>query len=175
MNSKSLRNFRWSVKLTGNHTQIFVGITSKLHHTDGWIQECDKNAVIYAPFERSIWKGEKSMKITSENCAEDGTLKFTKARDPRVSTRLDKAKCGDEIHFKFQPREKMFSIIFVSLINYPKPFMIPYLRKANNFVTNSKKMWTIFQLYKQIVALLLLPCSNLKKISQCLFSLNKKI
>ena len=90
MNCKSSNNFRWSVRLENSGT--YIGITSKLQARDAWVESYDQNSIIYLPLDKLIWyKGKSSFKC-------------------RI---LSKATSGDEIHFKFQPKLKNFSISLV--------------------------------------------------------------
>ena len=90
MNSQSVNDFRWSVRIT-SAAWIFIGIASKLQQ-DKWIEEIDENAIIYFPHDGEIYTGNK---LFQEN--------------------IIIAKNGDEVHFRFQPKLKKFSISFVSL------------------------------------------------------------
>ena len=92
MNSKSTKDSRWSVRLNGN-AWLAIGIAAKLPRINNVIYHEDENAIIFSPFNRSVRQGQT---ILAENTT--------------------KAKTGDEIHFQFQPKLKMFSILFVSLI-----------------------------------------------------------
>ena len=90
MNSESANDFRWSVRIT-SAAWIFIGIASKLQQ-DKWIEEIDENAIIYFPHDGEIYTGNE---LFQEN--------------------IIIAKNGDEVHFRFQPKLKKFSISFVSL------------------------------------------------------------
>ena len=93
MNSKSSSTFRWSVRLTGG---IYIGIASKLERKDAWIEDNDENSIIFHPLSSppKIYKG------SSES----------------FPSNITNVKRGDEIHFRFQPKLKKFSISLVRLI-----------------------------------------------------------
>ena len=89
MNSESANDFRWSVRLTAGYT--YIGVATKLPD-DEWIEHNDVNAIIYEPYGGKILEGKTMVK------------------------KIISAKNGDEIHFRFQPKLKKFSISFVSSI-----------------------------------------------------------
>ena len=91
MNSESVNDFRWSVRIT-NDEKIYVGIASKLQQGE-WIENDDENAIIYFPFDGEIYTGTNLFQ-----------------------TNIIEAVSGDAIHFRFQPKLKKFSISFVSSI-----------------------------------------------------------
>ena len=94
MSSKSQTVFRWSVRLTGHNG--YIGIASKLERKDDWIENYDENSILFSPFSfrPSIFKG------LSQN----------------LPSNITNPKSGDEIHFRFQPKLKKFSISFVRFI-----------------------------------------------------------
>ena len=92
MNCKSSNDFRWSVRLISGDAGIYIGITSKLQAKDDWVESGDTNSIVYSPLAKHIYKG------TSESF------------ECKI---LPKANTGDEIHFKFQPKLKKFSISLV--------------------------------------------------------------
>ena len=93
MSSKSSKNIRWSVRVNNSY-YIWVGIASKLKLKDDWIESYDENSILFAPFNSKIYKG----------------LSQT------LPSNITNAKSGDEIHFRFQPKLKKFSISLVRLI-----------------------------------------------------------
>ena len=93
MNSKSSKTFRWSVRLTDNGG-FFTGIASKLKGSNAWIDGYDKNSILFSLFESKIYKG------------------LSKSFPSNITN----VKSGDEVHFRFQPKLKKFSITFVGLI-----------------------------------------------------------
>ena len=90
MNSKSPNEFRWSVRITGHVFDFYIGIASKLDPKSYFIGNYDEHAIIYAPHDGSIHK-EKN----------------------QVSINASKAKSGEEIHFRFQPKLKKISLTLV--------------------------------------------------------------
>ena len=92
MNSKSSIDFRWSVRLTDDKNWITIGIASKLQETDHSIAYQDENAIMFYPFHGVIRNGQTQI----------------------IS--IIAAKEGEEIHFRFQPKSKKFTISFVSSI-----------------------------------------------------------
>ena len=137
MNSKSSLNFRWSVRLTSS-ADIYIGIASKLERTGGWIEDYDKNSILFAPFCEKIYKG----------------LPQT------LPSNITNARSGDEIHFRFQPELKKFSISLVRFI-YSQLAIISNLRGTKKTLSISMKTWNIMLLYKD-VSMLLLLYSNLE-------------
>ena len=96
LNSKSSKDFRWSVRLnagTASMEWIAIGIAAKLEQSSDCITEYDENAILYHPYFSQINKGKTNVKLD-----------------------FKRAKPGDEIHFRFQPKSKKFSISFVSSI-----------------------------------------------------------
>ena len=89
MNSQSTNAFRWSIRITGDN-YIYIGIASKLRQLE-WIEDVDENAILYFPYTGEIY--------TENELFQDDIIK---------------AKNGDEVHFRFQPKIKKFSISFVS-------------------------------------------------------------
>ena len=113
MNSQSVNDFRWSVRITGAEG-ISIGIATKLQH-DEWLEDYDENAIIYMPFAGEI---HTEKELFQENIIE--------------------AKNGDEVHFRFQPKLKKFSISFVSLkqiLIFDKNF-----RRMRNILSISRTM-----------------------------------
>ena len=72
----------------------FFGIASKLPPTADSIRTFDKNAIMYYPYGKVIYK--HTTKIESKTILAN----------------------GDEIHFRFQPEFKKFSISLVSSIMF---------------------------------------------------------
>ena len=101
MNTKSSQNFRWSIRLTGNGW-IYIGIASKLERMNDYIENYDRNSILFCPLNRKIYKGSSRTNKLSD------TITCT-------------AKNGDEIHFRFQPKLKKFSI---SLVSYVQLFSV---------------------------------------------------
>ena len=89
MNSKSSKDFRWSVRLNAG-TWIGIGIASKLQQANECIEHYDKNAIMYHPFYAQLNKGDTHSRID-----------------------FARAKLGDAIEFRFQPKLKKFSFSFV--------------------------------------------------------------
>ena len=125
MNSKCSNNFRWSILLRTKKIPIWIGIASKLQHTDDTINSYDKNAILCLPTVGSIFH-----------------------RETIAGTNL-KLKSGDAIHFIFQSKLKKFSIILVCYLYFGIDFTANF-RKIKNMLSTSKKMSTIFQLFKEI-------------------------
>ena len=99
LNSNATKDFRWSVWLTGggiSGESLYIGIASKLHRTNEFIGANDEDAIFVNPHYGNLWKG-RTMVPSSMN--------------QRTAI---KAKSGDEIHFRFQPKLKKFSISIVS-------------------------------------------------------------
>ena len=90
MNTDSSNEFRWSVRLTSGNW-INIGIASELQQTDECIIDYDEYAIICHPYNGCIF--------------EDKTTD--------VYQSMTEAENGDEIHFRFQPKLKKFSISFV--------------------------------------------------------------
>jgi hypothetical protein len=88
MNSKSSNNVRWSIKLT-DESNIYIGIASKLQQDYEWIEHYDENAIVLFPCDGMIFTGQT-----------------------KIRANIIKAKKGDEIHFRFQPKLKKFTISF---------------------------------------------------------------
>ena len=65
------------------------------------------------------------------------------------------AKSGDEIHFRFQPKLKNFSISLVHF-NYSQLAIISNFRGIKNILSISMKTLTILPLYKELPMLVLL-------------------
>ena len=93
MNTKSSQNFRWSMRLTGDGW-IYIGIASKLERKNDCIENYDENSILFSPFDKIICKGLSK----------------------HFPSNIAIAKSGDEIHFRFQPKLKKFSISMVNLI-----------------------------------------------------------
>ena len=91
MNSNSANDFQWSVMI--KEGWIRTGITSELQRKKGWIEDFDENAIIYSPCYGTIWKNKR-----------------------KVQGDITKLESGDEIHFKFSPKLKKFSISIVCLV-----------------------------------------------------------
>jgi hypothetical protein len=87
MNSKCSNNFRWSIRLADG-IGIYIGIASKLRINSS-ISDFDENSIFYAPHVGKIRKGNTV-----------------------IRRNIIKAKKGDEIHFRFQPKLKKFTISF---------------------------------------------------------------
>ena len=97
MNSKSSQDFRWSVKLAAG-SWANIGIASNLQREkNSIIASQDANAIVHNPFYGLIVAEKKS-----------------------IQSNLIKAKPGDEIDFRFQPKLKKFSISFVCSINFSR-------------------------------------------------------
>ena len=92
MNSKSTHDYRWSIRIIGQES-IYIGIASKLKRTQDWILYYDENSLTYAPLGGYVWKANTV-----------------------IEHKFIKADSGDEVHFRFQPKLKKFSISFVSSI-----------------------------------------------------------
>ena len=92
MNSKSSNESRWSVRINEKRW-LATGIATKLQRIDEMIKSYDENAIIFFPFQGSIYKG---WEIIQQN--------------------ITRATKGDEIHFRFQPKLKKLSISFVCSI-----------------------------------------------------------
>ena len=92
MNTKSSKTFRWSVRLIGD-SWVYTGIASKLEQRRAWIEDYDENSIIFYPYMSKICKGTKESPSNITN-----------------------VKSGDEIHFRFQPKFKKFSVSLVSFI-----------------------------------------------------------
>ena len=90
MNSKCSNDFRWSVRITASAWMV-IGIASKLQQTDDLIFNYDENSILYSPYYENIYKGKNI-----------------------VRNNIIKAKTGDELHFRFQPKLKKFRISIVS-------------------------------------------------------------
>ena len=90
MNSKSPNDFRWSVRITGHVFDFYIGIASKLERKTNFIGSYDEYAIIYAAQDGSIRKQRNSVCINTS-----------------------KAKSGEEIHFRFQPKLKKISLTLV--------------------------------------------------------------
>ena len=98
MNSNSSNDFCWSTRLNyGENTGIYMGIASKYEtlYTFGLIVDKDETAIIYEPKYGKIYKGGRT-----------------------IQKGIMEAQNGDEVHFRFRPKLKQFSISFVSLIVY---------------------------------------------------------
>ena len=94
MNSKSSSESRWSVRINDTVGEwLATGIATELHRKNEAIKNYDENAIMFLPFHGSIYK-----------------------RLTKIQQNITKAKNGDEIHFRFQPKLRMFSISFVSKI-----------------------------------------------------------
>ena len=93
MNTNSLNDFRWSVRLTGGNW-MNIGIASGLQRTTQCIINYDENAIIYHPYNGNIFKNMTT----------------------KIHQKTNEAENGDEIHFRFQPKLKKFSISFVCSI-----------------------------------------------------------
>lgn len=89
MNSKSKKEFRWSVRLTKGDW-IGIGIATSSPPTNDNIRFHDQNAIIFYPY------GGLVMQETT-----------------KIESNITDANNGDEIHFRFQPKLKKFSISFV--------------------------------------------------------------
>ena len=98
MNCKSPNDFRWSARLTSGSPletspKTYIGITSELQARDDWVESYDENSIICSPLGKWI--------------VVEGLLSnFSSQILPRATS-------GDEIHFKFQPKLKKFSISLV--------------------------------------------------------------
>ena len=96
MNSKSTNDFCWSARLNfGENTSIYIGIASKFQPSYYYNMNHfnDETSIIYEPKYGYIHKGSTVIQ-------ED----------------IIGAKIGDEVHFRFRPKLKKFSISFVSSI-----------------------------------------------------------
>ena len=92
MNSKSLNDFRWCLKITG---WIYVGIASTLQRTDGFIGDQDENSFTFVVVTMgTILKGKTAIQVG-------------------IDTRILNDKREDEIQCRFQPKLKKFSFLFV--------------------------------------------------------------
>ena len=91
MNSESAHDFRWSVTLTAEST--YIGIATKLPppHVTEYLEQYDENAFMYEPYGGDILQGSEV-----------------------VNNDITVAENGDEVHFRFQPKLKKFSISLVS-------------------------------------------------------------
>ena len=89
MNTKSPFDFRWSIRVSGG-TWISIGIASKLKKKDTFIGDYDKNAILFSPRGWTVSKGDQT-----------------------IQTEIAKDKYGGEIHFRFQPKLKKFSLSLV--------------------------------------------------------------
>ena len=90
MNSKSPTDVRWSLRIDGDVFNFFIGIASKFEHTTTYIGNYDEYAIIYIP--------------------DQGRISHKRNK---VHMNTVKVKCGDEIHFRFQPKLKKFSVSVV--------------------------------------------------------------
>ena len=90
MNSESANDFRWSVRITCEEN-IYIGIATKFQQSYSWIEHNDGEAILYFPQSGKIYKGTNS-----------------------IQGDIIAAKHEDEIHFRFQPKLKKFSISIVS-------------------------------------------------------------
>ena len=94
MNSKSGNDYRWSVRITSiQNTSIYIGIASQFQGIYYTIVDYDHNAILYYPASGNIYIGG--------NLIHEGIIH---------------AQYGDEVHFRFQPMLKKFSISFVSVL-----------------------------------------------------------
>ena len=93
MNSKSNNEFRWSVRTTGRVFNFYIGIATHLERTNGFIGHYDKYAITYSPYDGRICKGGAIL----QNC-------------------FAKVKSGDEMHLRFQPKLKKFSVSVVLIL-----------------------------------------------------------
>ena len=89
MNSKSRKEFRWSVRLIKGNW-IGIGIATSSPPTNDNIRFHDQNAIICHPYSGLVMQ-EKTT----------------------IQSNIINADNGDEIHFRFQPKLKKFSISFV--------------------------------------------------------------
>ena len=97
MNSKDSKDFRWSIWLTGG-VSTYIGIATKLNPTHEFIGDNDDDAIFVNPHYGNMWKGRTMIQGLSNQRS------------------FIKAKIGDEIHFKFQPKLKKFTISIVCKI-----------------------------------------------------------
>ena len=91
MSTQSATGFEWSVKLIGT-SSFYVGIASKLEARDSYIQNLDRNAIIYC------------------SNADFSTIKIG---SNTVHSNLTKHKNEDVIRFRFQPHAKKLVIDLV--------------------------------------------------------------
>ena len=89
MNSKSPNNFRWSIRLTSG-LWIYIGIASKLQRENNFVGNYDEYAIIYSASSGQVHKEKNTIQIDTI-----------------------KAESGDEIDFRFLPKQKKFSFSIV--------------------------------------------------------------
>ena len=118
MNTKSPFDFRWSIRVTGGRW-IYIGIASKLQRKNTSIGDYDKNAILFSPRDWTVSKGSQT-----------------------IQTGIAKSKYEGEIHFRFQPKLKKFSLSLVCLLYILNLFcslaMLNF-RKMKNILSISKK------------------------------------
>ena len=94
MNSKSSKTFRWSVRLLTCINWFSIGIASKLERGNAWIHDYDRNSIFFDPYDEKIYNG----------------------MGKNFPSNITNVKPGDEIHFRFEPKLKKFTISFVRSI-----------------------------------------------------------
>ena len=113
--------------MTGDVFNFYIGIGSKLQRKHNYIGGYDEYAIIYNPYNGTLSKGLNGRSNQLE---------------------VIKLKPGEDIHFRFQPKLKKFSISLVCLLltfTYSESLVILNFRKTKNILTISKKESTIFR------------------------------